>query len=292
MPEKYENGVKIFLSGSFSVRDYAPCLTDGDFRIPSLFSVTMNVFQVMQEPVKSLRTSIYLIERHGMRLLLIEEDMQRAGAIMRDLGLAHYLVDMTQDRTDGLRMARDRSYALVLLSLNGALSDMEELCERLRAYWDGIPILLLTTSDHPSVRAQVLDMGVDDCLARPYDPQELTARVRALLRRDRRHRARVIRVADLVIDTAARRVSRGGLEIALSVREYELLEALAAHEGYVLTRAAIRERVWMCDATGSNTVEAYIRLLRRKVDASYPEKLIQTIYGVGYSLRRPIGEYK
>ncbi len=224
-----------------------------------------------------------------MRLLIIEEDMLQAGVTLRDLAAAHFRVDMTTDRNEGLIMAREGRYLLVLLGLRGGISDIEGFCERLRTCWDSIPLLLLTASNQSSERAKALDMGADDCLARPYDPQELTARVHALLRRSRRHRARVIRVADLVIDTAEHRVSRDGREIELSLREYELLEALAAHEGHVLTRDAIRERVWLCESkgAGSNTVEAYIRLLRRKIDADYPEKLIRTIYGVGYSLRRP-----
>jgi DNA-binding response OmpR family regulator len=115
--------------------------------------------------------------------------------------------------------------------------------------------------------------------------KELVARVRALVRRDRIHRTRVIRVADLEIDTAARRVTRAGVEIGLSAREYDLLEALASREGQVLTRDVILERIWMDDDSYSNTVDVRIGLLRKKIDAVGSSRLIHTVRGVGYVLR-------
>lgn len=136
-------------------------------------------------------------------------------------------------------------------------------------------------------RVRGLDLGADDYLPKPFDFQELLARVRALLRRDKVHRTRVIRVADLVIDTAQRRVTRAGVEIGLSHREYELLEALAAHESQVLTRQAIQERIWMDEDSYSNVVDVYIRTLRKKIDEGHAVKLIQTVWGVGYALRVP-----
>jgi two-component system copper resistance phosphate regulon response regulator CusR len=136
-------------------------------------------------------------------------------------------------------------------------------------------------------RVRGLDTGADDYLPKPFDFKELLARVRALLRRDRIHRARIIRVGDLEIDTAQRRVFRAGVEIGLSHREYELLEALAAYESQVLTREAIQERIWMNEDSSSNTVDVYIGMLRKKIDAGHPVKLIQTVHGAGYTLRLP-----
>jgi two-component system copper resistance phosphate regulon response regulator CusR len=134
---------------------------------------------------------------------------------------------------------------------------------------------------------QGLEAGADDYLAKPFEFPELLARVRALVRRDKVHRARVIRVADLEIDTAMRRVTRGGTAIPLSHREYDLLEALAASEGRVLTREVIQERIWRDEESYSNTVDVYIGLLRKKIDAGSDVKLIQTVRGLGYTLRRP-----
>ena len=132
-------------------------------------------------------------------------------------------------------------------------------------------------------------MGADDYLPKPFAFPELMARVEALLRRDKVHKSPVIRVADLEIDTATRWVTRAGEPIRLSHREYELLEALASREGQVLTREAIQERIWMDEESMSNTVDVYIGFLRKKVDAGHDVKLIHTVRGTGYALRRPEG---
>jgi DNA-binding response OmpR family regulator len=118
-----------------------------------------------------------------------------------------------------------------------------------------------------------------------FDFQELLARVRALLRRDKVHRARVIQIADLVIDTDAQQVTRAGKEIALTPREYTLLQLLAANEGRVLTRDIIQDRVWMGEDVHPNSVNVHIAALRRKIDEEHPIKLIQTVHGFGYTLK-------
>ena len=149
---------------------------------------------------------------------------------------------------------------------------------------------MLTARDAVEDRVHGLEVGADDYLPKPFDFAELLARVRALLRRDKIHRTRTIRVADLEMDTARRRVTRAGVEIGLSHREYDLLEALAAHESQILTREVIMERVWMDEDSFSNTVDVYIGALRKKIDAGQKIKLIQTIRGVGYTLRVPVGD--
>jgi DNA-binding response OmpR family regulator len=132
-----------------------------------------------------------------------------------------------------------------------------------------------------------LNMGADDYLPKPFDFNELLARVRALLRRDMVNRTTLIRIEDLEIDTVARRVTRGGAEIALSRREYDLLSAMAMQEGRVLTREVIQERIWVDSDAFSNTVDVKIGLLRKKIDAGREQPLIQTVRGLGYRLKRP-----
>jgi two-component system copper resistance phosphate regulon response regulator CusR len=148
---------------------------------------------------------------------------------------------------------------------------------------------MLTARDTVDDRVRGLDLGADDYLTKPFDFQELLARVRALLRRDRVNKARVIRIADLEIDTAARTVRRGGDVIHLTPHEYALLEALAAYEGRVLSRETIVERVWRDEHNLSDTVSFHVRSLRQKIDAGREPRLIHTIHGVGYVLRAHAG---
>ena len=221
------------------------------------------------------------------RVLLIEDETGIAELIRRGLADAGYMVDHAANGLAGEKMARENLYALIVLDLMLPGKDGLRICEDLRASRIATPILMLTARDTVDDRVRGLDQGADDYLPKPFDFSELLARVRSLLRRDRVHRSRVIRVADLTVDTAQRRVVRGGVEIGLSHREYELLEALAAHESQVLTREAIQERVWMDEESYSNTVDVYIGMLRKKIDAGHDVKLIQTVRGTGYTLRAP-----
>ncbi|HLK60283.1 MAG TPA: response regulator transcription factor [Chthonomonadaceae bacterium] len=225
-----------------------------------------------------------------MRILLIEDETGIANLIREGLEEANYKVDVAADGQTGLRMACEQTYHLILLDIMLPGRDGWSVCEELRARRDRVPILMLTARDGVRDRVRGLDAGADDYLPKPFDFQELMARVRALLRRDKIHRTRVIRVADLEIDTAQHRVTRAGVVIPLSHREYDLLEALAAHEGKVLTRDIIQERIWMNEEATYNTVNVYIGMLRKKIDAEHKVKLIHTVHGVGYTLRVSEGE--
>jgi DNA-binding response OmpR family regulator len=222
-----------------------------------------------------------------MKVLLVEDETGIANMIRRGLEGAGYSVDTAADGVTGLSMARENLYGLVILDLMLPGRDGWSICRELRAERSRVPILMLTARDTVEDRVRGLDMGADDYLPKPFDFKELSARIRALLRRDKVHKSRVIHIADLEIDTAQRRVSRAGVEIGLSHREYELLEALAAHESQVLTRETIQERIWMDEEAYSNTVDVYIGMLRKKIDAGHTVKLIQTVRGVGYTLRLP-----
>ena len=222
-----------------------------------------------------------------MKILLVEDEPGIARLIRRGLEDAGYSVEATANGRQGLEMAQEKSYNLLLLDLMVPVLDGWQVCEALRAQGSQLPILMLTARDSVPDRVRGLDLGADDYLPKPFEFPELLARVRALLRRDRVHRARVIQVDDLVIDTGQRLVTRAGVEIGLSHREYELLEALAAHESQVLTREVIQERIWMDEDSYSNTVDVYIGMLRKKIDAGHARKLIQTVRGLGYTLRVP-----
>ncbi len=222
-----------------------------------------------------------------MRILIVEDEIAIAKAIRRGLEREHFQVEIAEDGSAGLKMALENSYALVILDLMLPGLNGIQVCEAIREHRVSVPILMLTARGTVPDRILGLQTGADDYLPKPFDFFELLARIQALLRRDRVHKARIIKVEDLEIDTVARRVVRSGQEIALSQREYMLLEALAAREGQILSRETIQERVWMDEESYSNVVDVYIGLLRKKIDANHEVKLIQTVRGLGYTIRRP-----
>ena len=222
-----------------------------------------------------------------MRILLVEDETAIANVIRRGLEQAHYRVEVANDGAKGLELAQTNDYSLIVLDLMLPGVDGWQICETLRTGGSRTPILMLTARGAVQDRVRGLELGADDYLPKPFEFTELLARVRSLLRRDRIHRSRIIHVADLQIDTSQRRVTRAGEVITLSQREYTLLEALASYEGQILTREAIQERIWMDEETYSNTVDVYIGLLRKKIDADHALKLIHTVRGVGYTLHRP-----
>lgn len=224
-----------------------------------------------------------------MRILLIEDERPIALVVKRGLEEARFRVDVAHDGETGLQMARSEEYSVILLDLMLPQRDGWSVCQALRGERNAVPILMLTARDALDDRVRGLEMGADDYLPKPFEFPELLARVRALLRRDKVHKGRVIRVGDLEVDTIAATVRRGGEEIPLTRREYTLLEALAINEGRVLSREVIQERVWMDEESYSNTVDVHVGALRRKIDAGRNEKLIHTVHGLGYTLRRPDG---
>jgi two-component system copper resistance phosphate regulon response regulator CusR len=220
-----------------------------------------------------------------MRILLVEDEEALGAVIKQGLEAAKFSVDWTRDGAAALEQARLGEHDLIVLDVMLPGRDGWSICEDLRARRVRTPILMLTARGEVADRVRGLELGADDYLAKPFDFQELRARVRALLRRDKTHRSRIIRIADLEIDTQARQVQREGRPIMLTPREYSLLEALALREGEVLTREMIQERVWGDSDSYSNTVEVHIAALRRKVDGDRPVRLIHTIHRFGYMLR-------
>ncbi len=222
-----------------------------------------------------------------MRILLIEDDEAISELVKRGLEESYFTVDTAFDGSTGLRMAKESSYSLILLDLTLPGRNGWEVCGALRRRRDTTPILMLTARDSVDDRVRGLETGTDDYLPKPFEFSELLARVRALLRRDKVHKARVIHIGDLEIDTGTRCVARAGQEISLTPREYSLLEALARAEGQALTREVIQKRVWMDDESYSNTVDVYIGQLRKKIDAGHEVKLLHTVHRQGYTLRGP-----
>ncbi|HJP82328.1 MAG TPA: response regulator transcription factor [Fimbriimonadaceae bacterium] len=224
-----------------------------------------------------------------MRALLVEDDREIAAQIADALKRERLDVTVATDGQKGLEEALSRSYGLVVLDVMLPKRDGWEICDEIRQSGITTPILMLTARDSVDDRVKGLEGGADDYLAKPFDVRELTARVRALLRRDAVHRTGKIDLDDLVIDTNAKTVVRGGNEVRLTPREYSLLVALARNEGRILTREVILEDVWNNEESLDNTVNFHITSLRKKVDLPGLKKLIHTVHGFGYTLRRSGG---
>lgn len=222
-----------------------------------------------------------------MRILVVEDEEAMVQVITWGLERERFTVDSTGDGAAGLRMALENEYALVILDVMLPNLDGWQICEALRSRRSQVPILMLTARGTTQDRVHGLNIGADDYLPKPFDFTELVARIRALLRRDKVNRTTIIKIADLEIDTTTRRVRRAGVEVGLSSREYDLLEALALQEGRVLSRETIQERIWLDSDSYSNTVDVRIGLLRKKIDSGYATSLIHTVRGAGYMLRVP-----
>jgi two-component system response regulator MprA len=221
------------------------------------------------------------------QILVIEDDERILNFIRRGLAFEGYQVMTAADGLSGLALARDNPPDLVILDWMMPGLDGLEVCRRLRAA-DDVPILMLTAKDSLSDKVKGLDAGADDYLVKPFEFEELLARIRALLRRARAEAPSVLSFLDLKLDSGTRRAARGGRDIELTAKEYELLELLMQHPRQVLTREVIFDRVWQYDFGGeSNIIEVYVRYLRQKTEAGGEPRLIHTVRSVGYVLREP-----
>ncbi len=221
-----------------------------------------------------------------MRILVIEDEDKVASFIKRGLEEERYAVDVAPDGDEGMALAELAPYDVIVLDLMLPGMNGFQILKRLRDEGVATPVIILTARNAVDDKIRGLDLGADDYLTKPFAFAELLARVRALLRRGQPQTSPVLKVADLTLDPAARRVTRAEQRIELTAKEYALLEYLMRHHGRVLTRTMISEHVW--DQTFdsyTNVIDVYVNYLRKKVDQGFEPKLIHTVRGVGYTLR-------
>ena len=210
-----------------------------------------------------------------------------AGLLRRALKEEGHAVDVAADGPQGLWLATENEYGAIVLDVMLPGMDGFQLCRRLRESGAWAPVLMLTARDGVTDRVRGLDAGADDYLVKPFSLLELAARLRALARRDGRGRPPVLAEGDLRLDPASKQAWRAGIELHLSPKEYSLLEFFLRHPGRVLTRSSIIEAVWdFAYDGGSNVVDQYVNYLRRKIDAPFGRRDLETVRGMGYRLRR------
>ena len=220
-----------------------------------------------------------------MRLLLVEDDAKLARAVGRGLRHEGYAVDVVGDGDGALTQAAVWDYDGIVLDVMLPNRDGFEVCRMLRERDCWAPILMLTARGQLDDRIRGLDVGADDYLIKPFDFSELLARLRALVRRAPAQRPVRLEVGDLVVDPATHEVARAGVPVALTAREFAVLEYLARHAGEAVTRASLLDHVWDENFEGStNIVDVYVGYLRRKLEQPFDRPLIRTIRGVGYAL--------
>ena len=223
-----------------------------------------------------------------MRILLAEDDRAINRVIVRRLKWEGYSTDACFDGREALAYLDVVEYDAVILDVMMPGMDGFEVLTRMRERGDKTPVLFLTARDSLADKVEGLDLGADEYLVKPFEFEELMARLRVLIRRKGSSVSNVYSCADLTVDSARHRVTRGGTEITLTAREYALLEYLIRNKGLVLSRDQIETNLWSGDyIVGSNVVDVYIRMLRKKIDADYSPKLIQTVRGYGYVLKEP-----
>jgi DNA-binding response OmpR family regulator len=220
-----------------------------------------------------------------MRILVAEDDAALADFLSQRLRQEQFAVRVVGDGIAAQRLAVNQPYDLLILDLNLPGAAVLDVLRRVRSKKPELPVLVVTGAAQVEERVQSLDAGADDFLAKPFAFAELAARIRAVLRRGKRHARAVLNVEDLELDRITHSVQRCGHAIALSPKEFALLECLMCNAGQPVSRTAIVQQVWKLNfETVTNVVDVYINYLRRKVDAGYKRALIRTIRGFGYQI--------
>lgn len=224
----------------------------------------------------------------GGNILIIEDESKVAAFIKAGLEEVGYVTDIAYDGLIGKSKALSGNFDLIILDINLPVINGFHLCSQIRESNTAIPILMLTAMGRMEDKLQGFESGADDYLPKPFDFKELLARIKALLKRNAQIPTITgsIKIADLIIDRDAKTVSRSGLSINLSSKEYNLLEYLALNKGKVISRAELLQRVWgPKQDVNSNVVDVYVNFLRNKMDANFPVQLIHTRVGLGYVLK-------
>jgi two-component system, OmpR family, response regulator len=225
-----------------------------------------------------------------VRVLVVEDDVRMAAAIRRGLRFEGLVVDVASDGEQALRTVGATDYDAIVLDVMMPGLDGFETCRRLRLDGVWVPVLMLTARDAVEDRVRGLDGGADDYMVKPFSLAELTARLRALVRRGPVERPTTIEVGDLRLDPSTREVWRGDAEIQLSAREFALLETFMRRPGHVFTQTQLLEAAWdLGYEQRSNVVEVYVRYLRQKIDRPFGVSSIETVRGAGYRLRKDGG---
>jgi DNA-binding response OmpR family regulator len=223
-----------------------------------------------------------------MRILVVEDNKRLNDSLRLTLEDDGYIVDAAYDGLDGEEMARLQVYDVIILDIMLPNKDGLEVCRALRTRHINTPTLLLTARDALDDRVRGLDSGADDYLVKPFEVDELRARIRALLRRESSNRSGLLQVADLIMDPATHEVWRAGQPVELTTKEFSLLEYMLRHPNHLITREMFESHLWSHEQVlASNVVDVYIRRLRRKLDEPHPVKLIETLRGSGYRLHVP-----
>ena len=220
-----------------------------------------------------------------MRILIAEDDKPVASFVQKGLEAEQYAVDIAQDGDEAQFMVNQFDYDVAVLDLTLPHVDGLDVLKHIRGSKPAMPVLILTGRNRVEDRVKGLDLGADDYLTKPFSFSELSARVRALLRRSSMPAEVVLRVADLELNRVERTVKRGGNAIEMTPKEFSLLEYLMRNVGRCVTRAMIIEHVWnLSFDTMTNVVDVYINYVRKKVDQNFELKLIHTVRGVGYQI--------
>ncbi|MEU9026511.1 response regulator transcription factor [Streptomyces sp. NPDC048383] len=220
-----------------------------------------------------------------MRVLVVEDERRLAVALQRGLQSEGFTVDVAHDGLQGLWMATEHDYELIVLDIMLPGLNGYRVCAKLRAAGNESGILMLTAKDGEYDEAEALDTGADDFLSKPFSYLVLVARLRALARRTGRRSPQVLRCGDLVIDPARRSCARDGTDIRLTAREFAVLECLARRSGEVVPKRDILEQVWDSAFEGDpNVVEVHVSAVRRKIDAPFGRAALETVRGAGYRL--------
>jgi DNA-binding response OmpR family regulator len=220
-----------------------------------------------------------------VRVLVVDDEARLTDALERGLHAEGFAVDVAHDGEEGLHLASEQAYDVVVLDVLLPKLNGYRVCQRLRAAGNWVPVLMLSAKDGEYDQAEGLDVGADDYLVKPFSYVVLTARLRALVRRGARQRPAVLLAGDLSLDPATRRVRRGSWDVTLTPREFALLEYLMRHRDEVVAKRDLLEHVWDAHYDGDpNIVEVYVGYVRRKIDAPFGRRSLQTVRGAGYRL--------